>query len=453
MDYVLADNEIYYSPISGEGLSSNGQAISIFGKNKRFVWTNTAEFKYTFADKHNATLLGGIEEQKSNSLSYGLDRTAVSDPQFTNIQGGWATPNTAGLGIGENYLYSEFGRLQYNYNNKYYISGNLRRDGASQLGANRKFGTFWGVSAGWEITKEGFWNSAGLDKLFSNFRLRGSYGKVGNIGGLGDYISLSTFSSGLYGGIGTSRFLQAGNADLTWETSKKTDIGVSFGILNDRITGDIGYYKSDIDGLLLFVPQPPSAGLPSTIPQNVGKMFNKGVEISLTGSPVQAKLFSWTSSINIAFNKNEVTSLAFGLDNIIGSTGGLENPSITLPGSPISMLFVTRTNGVDPATGKRIFINKAGKEVYFQHVAPTGQFRFSYADGTVAPTVSAADAVAYKNTNPKYYGGFDNTFRYANFDLNTLFTFQGGNWIYYGTNAGLRDQRFWNNSKDVLRRW
>jgi len=91
--------------------------------------------------------------------------------------------------------------------------------------------------------------------------------------------------------------------------------------------------------------------------------------------------------------------------------------------------------------------------VYFQHVAPAGQFRFSYADGTVAPTVSSADAVVYRNTNPKFYGGFDNTFRYKGFELNALFTYQFGSYIYYGTNAGLRDQRFWNNSTDVLQRW
>ncbi|HEU0111543.1 MAG TPA: hypothetical protein VFQ73_11735, partial [Flavisolibacter sp.] len=99
------------------------------------------------------------------------------------------------------------------------------------------------------------------------------------------------------------------------------------------------------------------------------------------------------------------------------------------------------------------FVNKDGRDVYFQHVAPTGQFRFSYADGTVAPTVSSADAVVYQSTVPKIYGGFDNTFRFKGFELNALFTYQFGSYLYYGTNAGLRDQRFWNNSTDVLRRW
>lgn len=108
---------------------------------------------------------------------------------------------------------------------------------------------------------------------------------------------------------------------------------------------------------------------------------------------------------------------------------------------------------MDPATGRRIFLNKAGREVYFQHFAPTGQFRFSYADGTVAPGVSSADAIPYKNTNPKIFGGFENTFRFMNFEVSALLTYQFGGYMYFGTQAGLRDQRFWNNEVAVLNRW
>ncbi len=452
LDYIYIDNQVFFHPISGEGFASNGSASSWFNKSKRWVWTNTVQFDRTFAEKHNFSLLGGIEQQKSDFVGYGLNRIGVTDPAFTDIQGGWQTPNTAGLGIGENYLYSEFGRLNYNYAGKYFLSGNLRRDGASQLGLNSKYGTFWGVSAGWEITKEKFW-TGGLDKIFSSFKLRTSYGRVGNIGGLGNFQSLSVFSSGLYGGNGTVAFSQAGNSNLGWESSTKFDLGLNFGFLRDRITAEITYYKNDIDDMILFVPQPPSAGLPSNIPQNIGTMYNKGLELAINATPIQKKDFTWNTSFNITYNKNEVTSLAPGINNIISSTGGLENPSITVPGSPIGMLFVTRTNGVDPATGRRIFLDKNGREVFFQHVAPSGQFRFSYADGTVAPTVSSADAVVYKNTNPKYVGGFDNTIRFKDFELNALFTYQLGFHIYFGTNAGLRDQRFWNNSTDILRKW
>lgn len=453
LDYLMVDNDVFSHPLSGEGFSSTGSVSAIFNKNKRWVWTTTAQFDKVFAQDHTVSVLAGIEQQKSDQNSYGLNRVTVADPAFTNIQGGWVTPNTSGLGIGENYLYSEFARGQYNYKRKYFLTANVRRDGASQLGVNSKYGIFWGVSASWDVLSEKFIQNIKLDKVFSSLRLRSSYGKVGNIGGLGNFASLSTFGSGLYGSGGTVAYSQAGNPNLTWETSKKTDVGLNFGLFNDRLTAEIGYYNSNNDGLLLFVPQPPSAGLPSNIPTNIGSMYNRGFEFDIKYNVVQNKDFSWTTSFNLSTNDNKVLSLAPGITNIIGSTGGLENPSITIPGQPIGMLFVTRTAGVDPASGRRIFLNAQGRQVLFQHVAPAGQSRFMYADGSVAPTVSSADAIVYKNTHAKIFGGFENNLRFKNFELNALFTYQMGNWLYYGTQAGLRDQRFWNNEVGVLNRW
>lgn len=453
LDYLMVDNDLFSHPLSGEGFSSTGSVSAIYNKNKRWVWTTTAQFDKVFKEKHSVSALAGIEHQKSDNNSYGLNRVTVSDPAFTNIQGGWATPNTSGLGIGENYLYSEFARAQYNFSRKYFLTANVRRDGASQLGVNSKYGIFWGVSASWDVLKENFIQKMKLDQVFSSLRVRASYGKVGNIGGLGNFASLSSFGSGLYGGGATVAYSQAGNPNLTWETSKKTDVGLNFGLFNDRLTAEIGYYNSNNDGLLLFVPQPPSAGLPSSIPTNIGSMYNRGFEFDIKYNVIDKKDFSWSTSFNLSTNDNKVLSLAPGITNIIGSTGGLETPSITVPGQPIGMLFVTRTAGVDAATGRRIFVNSLGRQVLFQHVAPTGQQRFMYADGTTAPTVSSADAIIYKNTNAKIFGGWENNIRYKNFELNALFTYQMGSWLYYGTQAGLRDQRFWNNEVGVLNRW
>jgi TonB-linked SusC/RagA family outer membrane protein len=453
LDYLMVDNDIYSHPLSGEGFSTTGSVSAIFNKNKRWVWTTTVQFDKVFAQKHTVSLLAGIEQQKSDQNSYGLNRVTVADPAFTDIQGGWVTPNTAGLGIGQNYLYSEFARGQYNFKRKYFLTANVRRDGASQLGVNSKYGIFWGVSASWDVLSEKFIQNIKLDKVFSSLRFRGSYGKVGNIGGLGNFASLSTFSSGLYGSAGTVSYSQAGNPNLTWETSKKTDVGLNFGLFNDRLTAEIGYYNSNNDGLLLFVPQPPSAGLPSNIPTNIGSMYNRGFEFDIKYNVVQNKDFSWTTSFNISTNDNKVLSLAPGINSIIGSTGGLENPSITMPGQPIGMLFVTKTEGVDQATGRRVFLNAQGRQVLFQHVAPSGQSRFMFADGSVAPTVSSADAIVYKNTHARIFGGWENNLRFKNFEVNALFTYQMGNWLYYGTQAGLRDQRFWNNEVGVLNRW
>jgi TonB-linked SusC/RagA family outer membrane protein len=456
IDYIHADNDIFYNPIHGTGQGSQGQAIAVYNRNKRWVWTNTAQFDYTFGGKHEVSLLAGNEQQRNTSRAYGIDRTILSDPAYTVVQAGFTTNNVSGLGLGENYLLSYFGRLNYNFKRIYYISANIRQDEYSALG--KKKGTFYGASAGWEIARENFWQSAGLDKVFSSFKIRGSYGKVGNISGIGNYPTFSTFGSGLYGGLGTLIYNTAGNPDITWETSKKTDVGFSFGLFKERLTGEFAYYKNDIDGLILSVPQAPSTGLPSSVLQNVGTMYNKGVEITLNGSPVSTRDFSWNSSFNIAFNKNQVTSLAPGLNEVLYLTGGGstgENVNRTAPGYSIGYSWVVRTGGVDPATGRRIFYNKAGRGVAYQHIVPTGQSQWTYLDnGAAAPAITQAnDAVMYQNTQPRSIGGWSNNFRFKGFDLDVLFTYQLGFYVSYGTNAGLHDQRYWNNVVDVLNYW
>lgn len=457
IDYLLIDNDIFWNPINGDGYSYNGYAWAGAEKYKTSLWTNTAQFEYTFAEKHNVNVLAGNEQQRRTSSGYGIQRQSLSDLAYNVVQAGFTTNNPADLFLGENYLLSNFGRLNYNYDNKYFLSGNVRQDEYSALGVKK--GTFWGVSAGWELSKENFWSQSGIDKIVSSLRLRGSYGKVGNIGGIGDYSPYSTYGSGLYGGAATLAFSSVGNPNLQWETSKKTDVGFSFGLFNNKITGDFAWYKNNIDGLILNVPQAPSAGLPSNPPANVGSMYNQGIEVSVNATPIQKKDFSWTTSYNITFNKNLVTALAPGLTSIQTSTSGLETVSQTMANYPLGYLWVIRTGGVDPETGKRIFVNSAGTKVYYQYYAATGTYNYSTkSDGTVKyvnPTggtaiTQAADAVMYANTLPKYYGGWDNTFRYKNFELNMLLTYQLGFYVYYGSNAGLHDQRWWNNSTDVF---
>lgn len=474
IDYLLLDNDIFSNPyhgdgaLAGAGIASGpgGAAGASFSKDKSWVWTNTLQFDYTLARKNNFSLLLGNEQQRRTSTGFGIGRKTLSDSAYTNVQSGFTVNNPFDLDLGENYLLSYFGRLNYNFDNKYFLSGNIRQDEYSALGIKK--GIFWGVSAGWEIAKENFWNAAGIDKVFSSFKIRGSYGKAGNVGGIGNYATYSTYGSGLYGGLATLGFSAVGNDKITWETSKKLDVGFSYGLLNNRITGSFTYYKNDIDNLLLGVPQSPSAGLPNAIFQNVGKMYNKGIEVELSVTPFQSANFSWTSSFNYAFNKNEVTQLANGLSEILTATSGLETVSKTLPGYSAGYIYVVRSGGVDPNTGKRIFYNKAGNPIYYQfgsYAASTGQYNWMTAaggryervnpDGSVTPlTINwADDAVPYANAIPRHVGGWDNTFRYKGFDVNVLLTYQLGFSIYYGSFAGLHDQRFWNNEVDVLDYW
>jgi hypothetical protein len=404
----------------------------------------------------------GNEQQGHTNNTFGLNRRTLSDSAYTVIQAGFTTNNAANLVLSQDYLLSSFGRLNYNYDKKYFISANLRQDEFSALGVKK--GVFYGFSAGWEIAKESFWHSWNLEHIFSSFKVRGSYGKVGNIAGIDPYSPYSFYNSGLYGGASTLQYATVGNSKITWETSKKTDVGIAFGVLNDRIRTEITYYKNNIDNLLLRVPQAPSVGLPNTtaanqntILMNVGTMYNQGIELAVDALVLKKGDFNWNTNFNFSYNKNQVTALANGLTEIQTVTSSLETVNKTVVGKSLGYLWVVRTAGVDPATGKRVFVNAAGQHILYQNggTLPTGQYNYMNADNvTQAATITqAADGVLYHNTVPKYVGGWTNTFEYKNFDLNVLITYQMGNYIYYGTNAGLRDMRFWNNSTDVLNYW
>ena len=455
IDYRLAKYDHYLSPLSGEAISTNGSTFNVQSNKERWVWTNTLNMDKKF-DNHAVSMLLGQEQQRTTGDQFGLQRTGQTDPYYSNIQGGWQNLVAYGMENPEvsNYLFSLFSRVQYDYQKKYFLTGNLRQDEYSALGLNHKKGTFWGVSGGWDMTKESFWKESAL----TNFKLRGSYGKVGNVSGLSDFGALNTYSAILYAGQPGLHYSVTGNPDLKWETSKKFDIGIDFGLFN-KITGEIGYYRNAVDGLIIAVPLPPSAGIPNTIEnrilQNVGSMYNQGFEFTLSGAPIANENFKWNTSINLTTNKNKVESLANGVASIVmGSNDGL---TITRPGQAAGMLYVIETAGVDPATGRRVFLDGTGRKVLYQQSLNGNngvKYQWEYEDGSRARAITPADdAKAYKPVAPKIFGGWTNAFSYMGVDLSTLVTYQFGGYMMNGTQGSMRDMRFWNNSADMLRRW
>jgi TonB-linked SusC/RagA family outer membrane protein len=450
MDNLTSEFLQFNTPLTGDGYGSNGYVYNSNQKFRRWTWTNTVNYNLTLKEVYNIGLLAGTEEQRTTNISWFGQATNVADPFFKVYQGSWVTPGNTGGGIGENYFISYFGRANFNYNKKYYLEGSVRRDGFSGLAKGKKYGTFGGVSVMWNVSSEQFIQDA-IGKLFSDIRLRASYGKVGNMSAVGDFSSLFLYGSGVYGADPSLTFSQAGNPDLRWESSDKYDIGLSFGLLKDRIQAEINYYYNDINDLVLAVPQSPSKGIPgNSISANVGSMYNTGLELSLTSYNIVKPNFSWTTTFNFSTLKNEVTALAPGVTELLGVTGGLETTNKTVIGEPIGNILAVETRGVDPETGRRIYVNKAGKEVlfYFENSSAT---RWQYRDGSgVAPAITtAADAKVMGSPLPKYFGGLDNSLTYKNFDLNVGLTYALGFKLYAGSKAGLRDQRWWNNSVEV----
>jgi TonB-dependent starch-binding outer membrane protein SusC len=462
LDNSAVESKTFWDRRHGDGQTRGGDAYNYFDRRNRWNWTNTLNYMFSLSEVTNFNVLIGSEEQYSEFNGWSGGRTGLADPFFTSYQGTFTTnaiPPT--LVQTENYFTSFFGRVNFNYDQKYYVEFSARRDGFSGLAAGKKYGNFSGASVMWNLSRESFIRNSSISNFLSDLRLKGSFGQVGNISGISDFGSLFLYSAGLYNANPTLFFSQAGNPDLEWETSNKFDLGLAFGLLSDRIQVEAGYYKNDIDGLILNVPQAPSKGIPNNqIPANVGAMFNTGIEVTITSYNYQTSNFRWTTNLNFATLKNEVTELAPGIDELIGITQ-LETTNRTVVGYPIGQIWGVETAGVDPATGRRIFIKRTvnaetgevtTSNVYYGHGTnwPDGQAGWRNEDGTVSRAINITDdGVVLGSPLPTFYGGMDNNFSYKNFDASIGLTFATGFHIYNGSKAGLRDQRTWNNTVEV----
>lgn len=451
VDNIQTENISFQTPIHGDGVTNYGNASNSFDRRNRWNWTNTISYSTTLLEKANIALLAGFEEQYTTREGWGGSRSGVADLFFETYQGSWTVANQpGGLVQTENYFLSYFGRFNFNWDRKYYFEFSGRRDGYSGLAAGKKFGNFGGASAMWNVSREEFVANSILADYISDLRLKASYGRVGNNSGIDDFGSLFLYSAGVYAGTPTLFFSQAGNADLRWEASNKYDVGIAFGLLGDRLQFGIDWYYNDINDLILNVPQAPSKGIPgNSIPQNIGRMLNTGVDLTLTTYNITTPDFKWTTTLNFSTLKNEVTELAPGIDDIPGATSGLETTNRTLIGYPIGMIYGVETAGVDPQTGRRIFINGSGQKVFYNHASPVAD-RWKLEDGTNTDAISLVNSgKPLGSAIPKFFGGIDNNFSYRNFDMVVGLTYALDFYVYNGSKAGLRDQRFWNNSVEV----
>ena len=457
------EDKTFYNALHGDGLQTaattdDGLAFNVVGKQNFSNFQNTLTYDFSLNNGiHNFTVLAGHEENKNTLNRWGGSRQALADNFFNEYQGNFTTPNNpVGNTITENYLLSFFGRVNYNYKNKYYLSTNIRRDGYSAFSDGKKWGTFYGASVGYSISEENFWKNSGISKTFDNVKLRASWGKIGSVSAISNFASLSTFGSGQFGLANPTLFFnQAGNNNIQWESSEKFDVGVNFTTLKGKVSVELGYYNTKLTDLIIPVPLPPSMGIPgNSIEGNAASMYNRGIEVAINARIIDKKDFRWSVGFNFATLKNEVTSLAPGVPELAGTTQ-LERTNITRPGEQVGSFFVVRTNGVDPNNGRRIFVNGAGREVLFDFSNPVSANRWTFRDnGLVAPSIDLArDGVVAGNALPTLFGGLQSNISWKQFDFGVDFYFSLGNSVYFGSRAGLLDQRFWNNSTEVLKSW
>ena len=443
VDYARIEEQRFWSPLHGDGVNSKGLANAYNTKNNRWTWTNTATYSFSLG-QNNFNLLAGTEASERNNSRWTAQRKDLQDDKFIVFQGPFGSA-TAGGSLSNNTMVSYFGRINYDYASKYIVSLNYRRDGYSALSEKNRWGNFGGVSAAWRVSEEGFFKP--LRNVVDDLKIKGSYGVVGNTD-IYDYASKSFYSSYNYGINGTYGLAQIADPNLKWESSEKYSIGFNARLL-DRISVDFDYYYTKSSDLILDVPQSPSKGIPGNIiTTNAGKMKNSGIELTVSADVIRNSQFTWETSFNITTNKNKVISLADGVENILkGDNGGLEITNITVPGKSIGRLYLYPTAGVDPKSGRRVFITPEGDRTLLMF-EKGGWF---YEDGT--EYAGEFEPVDCGNTLPTWYGGWTNNFKYKGFDLSLFFQFSGGNKIYNGTKASVSDMRYWNNSKDVYKKY
>jgi TonB-dependent starch-binding outer membrane protein SusC len=436
----------YWNPFHGDGQSVNGRINNNYANFTRWNWQNVLTYTKTFAENHsvNINLVNEFQQQTVNSF-YGAG-TNMSDSFFGHnlIDGSYGTQASGGS-MTQNGFNSFAGRLNYNYAQKYFLQASVRRDGISRLPKDNRYGTFPGVSVGWTISKESFMSDL---TFISDLKLRASYAEVGNVD-IGNYPYLGLYSNAKYADYNGIAFSQIGNDQLKWETSKKTDIGLDASFVDNKYKFTFDYFVNDQDGLILNAPTPPSFGIPgNSIAKNIGKLKNWGYEFSFDVALVSKKDLKVSVDGNLSLVKNEVIELVDNQDIIQTYTIIRENESIR-------SIFGYDYQGVNMANGNPIYKKADGTLV--QGNIPTSNYKIydpaKPTDVAVASSLVSADRKLLGSTIPTYFGSLGFKAEFKGFDFNMMFRYSGGNYVMNRTRMDLLNQKFQNNSTEILGRW
>lgn len=414
----------------------NGSALRNSYETRNNIIESFFTWDKTFGDHKIKAVLGYSWQE--NTLGDGFQATTTNFPVdnvgYNNLAlSNYTSVNGYVVNFGDSKAYqktrliSYFGRLNYNYKDKYLLQGSLRRDGGSMFGANNQWGYFPSVGGAWRLDKESFMQN---QNIFSDLKLRASWGVTGNSSGFNAYTaqfisgSLGTF---YYNGqqIGAYGPNQAANPDLKWEKTATANIGLDFSIAKGKVTGSVDVYDKKTTDMIFNYNVNPVLVPVGTIVANGGTMSNKGIELSLSTTPVKTANFSWNSNLNLAHNKNEIVKLTspffVGGDSIrrVQPDGGGQTGStlqIFKEGKPLGQFFTLKYAGK----------NAAGVSQYYD----------KNGDLTTTPQIGV-DYHYAGSAQPKLLMGWANNFQYKKFDLSIFFRGVFGNKIFNATRADL----------------
>jgi TonB-linked SusC/RagA family outer membrane protein len=402
LDYTGIRENQFYNLEHGDGVGVKGRAYRYAKEDVLTTYINTLTYDKSVG-KHSFNVLLGQEAFKNRFDSMAAERTGFSFAGQTEL-GNASTPGSGTTSsVTEERFSSYFSRLNYDYENKYFLSASFRRDGSSVFGPDNKYGNFWSIGGAWRISQEKF--MSGLT-FFNELKLRASYGTTGNNNIGGRYAYQGTYSTtGAYEGQGASIYNQLENTTLQWEKNKTTDIGLEFSILKRRINGEVAYYKKQSDGLLFAQPLSRLTGF-GTLNTNLAEVNNSGVEVMLGGTPVVTSSFNWNVSVNFATNNNVIKKLT--QDQV---TDGSYNLRV---GKDRYSWNLREWAGIDPTDGRP-------------------QWFMDDANGNKVPTKTYANAKVYDthgSSLPEFFGGFNNTLTYKQFDFSVFTYFSYGGLVY-----------------------
>ena len=449
-DLLHTDDMYKWMPESGDGVSYGGLINRNYYPRTRWNWQNIISYNTTIGADHNIDLTAVAEYNKYTYRYFSTSVQNFSDPFFMNeiISSTFDMRGISG-GSQANGLASYLFRANYNYAGKYYVGGSIRRDGLSKLPPDTRWGNFWGISAAWRVSQESFWDS--IRGVVNDLRIRGSFATVGNQNISGNYPYLDTFSPRRYGGQAGLYYSNVGNGQLKWESQATMDVGFDAQLLNGMISVGFSYWTKDNSDIVFDVPFDPSFGIPgNNMTQNIGQIKNSGLEVNVGADIVRNRDFSWHTDINFSTLKNEVIKLPEG--DIYGTY------SVIMEGKSMNTLWGYQFAGVNMANGNPMWHKADG--TIAQHDVMGGTNRPYIYDaanpGTLGATTTLGpnDKVLLGSALPTWFGGFNNTLTYKNFDLNVFFRFSGGNKIFNGTRSySLLNYDFANKGVEILDRW
>lgn len=385
------------------------------------VWENTLNYFKTFG-KHDINALAGFSMERNDGEGLSAAGTNFPDEEILINLGSAATRSSIGSSLYSNALMSAFARVNYKFNNRYLVTGTVRKDGSSRFGPDRRWGFFPSAALGWIVTEEEFLKP--YSNTVSYLKLRASMGKTGSQN-LGNYSWQTLMGSRTYNDLPGIIPSTLGNDILQWESQNQIDLGLDFGLLRDRIRGSFGWYQKKVSNLLYSDPVPTSSSFTS-VTQNIGGIKNQGLEFDIKGDIIAAKNLTWSVDFNIGHNIGRLQKL----NNSAKFYGGGANDMFKIEvGDKLGEFFGYKYGG-------RLFQTQE-EIIALKPLLPTGYQDF-YRDSYENPgdvylmdvnkdgKITVDDRTFLGNANPDVYGGFGSTLIWKDFYFNATFTYALG---------------------------